>query len=126
MTQDGVYMHVCVSVCMRICVCLFVRMCECVCPSVCLCILVCDVLVWCGLLFIIPLDSGDILIASSGQDMFVRVWRLSKEQTRDPSAADDELKVKKNSFTVSLQGNNQKQLATSERVTVQWESLMNI
>ena len=56
----------------------------------------------------IPVDSGDILIASSGQDMFVRVWRLSKEQTRDPSAVDDEIKVKKNSFTVSLQGNNQK------------------
>lgn len=50
-----------------------------------------------------PQDNGDILIASCGQDMFVRVWRLSKEQTKDPSIVDDELKVKKNSFTVSSQ-----------------------
>jgi len=50
-----------------------------------------------------PQDVGDILIASCGQDMFVRVWRLSKEQTKDSSIVDDELKVKKNSFTVFSQ-----------------------
>lgn len=50
-------------------------------------------------------DNHDILIASCGQDMFIRVWRLSKELTSDPTPdGKDELKVKKNSFTVSLQG----------------------
>ena len=51
----------------------------------------------------IPIDTGDILIASCGQDMFVRVWRLSQELVKDSSNADDELKVKKNSFTVLSQ-----------------------
>lgn len=57
----------------------------------------------CDYSHIIPLDTDDILIASCGQDMFVRVWRLSKEVTKDSSTVDDELKVKKNSFTVSSQ-----------------------
>ena len=51
----------------------------------------------------ILIDTGDILIASCGQDMFVRVWRLSQELVKDSSATDDELKVKKNFFTVSSQ-----------------------
>ena len=87
---------VCVSVC--VCVCLCVSVCVCVCST--------TLNVPCyALKLIIPLDSGDTLIASCGQDMFVRVWRLSKEQAKDSSAVDDELKVKKNSFTVSSQGN---------------------
>ena len=92
---------------MCVCVCLSVCLSVCLCVCVCACVCSTTLNVACyALKLIIPLDSGDILIASCGQDMFVRVWRLSKEQAKDSSTVDDELKVKKNSFTVSSQGNN--------------------
>ena len=48
-------------------------------------------------------DTGDILIASCGQDMFIRVWRLSHEVAKKPTS-DDDLKVKKDSFMVTSNG----------------------
>jgi len=53
--------------------------------------------------FPLTTDTGHILIASCGQDMFIRVWRLSHEVAKE-STSDDDLKVKKDSFMVTSNG----------------------
>ena len=58
------------------------------------------------------LDSGDIMLASAGQDYMIRIWRLSRRQAGvddviksiQQLSIDEEIKMRENTFSFTCKG----------------------
>ena len=58
------------------------------------------------------LDSGDIMLASAGQDYLIRIWRLSRRQAGvddviksvQQLSIDEEIKMRENTFSFTCKG----------------------
>ncbi|XP_048754110.2 elongator complex protein 2-like [Ostrea edulis] len=69
-------------------------------------------------------DSGDVMLASAGQDYLIRIWRLSRRQTGDDDviksvqqlSIDEEIKMRENTITFMYKGKKHMFAVTLESV----------
>ncbi|XP_071944590.1 elongator complex protein 2-like [Antedon mediterranea] len=77
---------------------------------------------WVRAVQVVTTDEGDLLLASCGQDCFIRLWRISPEKDDTLQNQNQDIKIQGNRFSVTCQDKTKEFMVSLESVLVGHEN----